>query len=253
MTPPIMRTISKKHEKGATKQVTKWVSARAQSAKSRIIIEKRTTMMSDPRSMGSSCCPNNTLLLEDLLGRLYFFIKNSLLDTTQMNSSGQEERYLIKVSEHLPSVQECYEFAGMDPSCGAVATFVGITRNNFNGKVVKKLSYEGYVPMAEKELRKLCDETVQKFSTVKRIAAVHILGDCPVGNPSVILAVSSPHRRESIESIEFLIDELKARVPIWKLEVYEGDEQSVWKENLEWREGKQSRVMVKQQNKWGSE
>ena len=171
------------------------------------------------------------------------------LEKTPMNSARQEEEYLIKVSENLPSVQECYEFAGGDPSCGAVATFVGVTRNNFNGKIVKKLSYEGYTPMAEKELKKLCDDTVQKFSSVKRIAAVHILGDCPVGKPSVILAVSSPHRRESIRSIEFLIDELKARVPIWKLEVYEGDEQSVWKENLEWREGKQTRVMLKQKDK----
>ena len=157
-----------------------------------------------------------------------------------------EERYLIKVSEHIPTVQECYDFAGNDPSCGAVATFVGTTRNNFNGKIVKKLSYEGYVPMAEKELRKLCDDTSQKFCGVKRIAAVHILGDCPVGKPSVILAASSPHRRESIRSIEYLIDELKARIPIWKLEVYEGDEESVWKENVEWHEGKQRRIMVKQ-------
>jgi molybdopterin synthase catalytic subunit len=154
-------------------------------------------------------------------------------------------RYLIRVSEQMPSLQECYAFVGADPSCGAVATFVGITRNNYKGKVVTKLSYEGYVPMAEKELAKLCDDATAKYPLTAKIAAVHILGDCPVGEASVILAASSPHRKEAIHCIEFLIDELKARIPIWKLEVYQGDEKSVWKENIEWHEGKQQRVMVK--------
>jgi molybdopterin synthase catalytic subunit len=157
----------------------------------------------------------------------------------------QNENYLIRVSEQIPSVQACYAFVGADPSCGAVATFVGITRNNYQGKVVTKLSYEGYVPMAVKELQKLCDDATAKYPTTKKIAAVHILGDCPVGEASVILAASSPHRKEAIQCIDFLIDELKARIPIWKLEVYQGDEKSVWKENIEWHEGKQQRVMVK--------
>ena len=62
----------------------------------------------------------------------------------------------------------------------------------------------------------------------------------------MILAASSPHRRDAINCSEYLIDELKARIPVWKLEVYEGDEDSVWKENIEWREGKRKRVMRKQ-------
>ena len=167
------------------------------------------------------------------------------------SSSESNDNYLVKVSEDLPSVEDCYAFCAADPSCGAVATFVGITRNNFQGKTVKKLTYEGYVPMAEKELRKLCVESRVKFPTVKKIAAVHILGDCPVGRASVILAVSSPHRRDSIHCVEYLIDELKARIPIWKLEVYEGDEESVWKENIEWHEGRRQRVMVKKSNDSG--
>lgn len=157
-----------------------------------------------------------------------------------------EERFWIKVSEEIPSVEQCYAFCAAEPSCGAVASFVGITRDNFQGKKVAKLSYEGYVPMAEKELRKLCQDAVLKFPSVKRIAAVHILGDCPVGKASVILAAASPHRTESIHCSEFLINELKARIPIWKLEVYEGDEGSVWKENVEWHEGRQQRVMKRQ-------
>ena len=153
-----------------------------------------------------------------------------------------KSNYFIRVAEDLPTLQECYDFV-QDPGCGAVSTFVGTTRDNFQGKKVAKLSYEGYVPMAENELRKLCDEATEKFS-VQKIAAVHILGDCPVGEASVILACSSPHRKDSLQCCEFLIDELKARVPIWKREVYEGDD-SIWKENVEWREGKHRRVMVK--------
>ena len=150
---------------------------------------------------------------------------------------------MIKVSEDLPPLQVCSDFVS-DPSCGAISTFVGITRDNFAGKTVKKLSYEGYIPMAEKELRKLCVEASEKYQLAK-IAAVHILGDCPVGEASVILACSSPHRRDALHGVEFLIDELKARVPIWKLEVYEGDD-CVWKENVEWKEGQKRRVMVKE-------
>jgi len=149
------------------------------------------------------------------------------------------------VSTEVPSLQDCYAFV-CDDSCGAVATFSGTTRDSFNGKVVKKLSYEGYVPMAEKSLRQICDDARSRYASIRRIAAVHVLGDCPVGSPSVVLAVSSPHRRDSIHCLEFLIDELKARVPIWKLEVYEGDD-SVWKENVEFHEGMQRRVMMQQQ------
>jgi molybdopterin synthase catalytic subunit len=154
------------------------------------------------------------------------------------------DRFLIKVAEEIPTVQACNDWVS-DPSCGAISVFAGTTRDNFAGKKVVRLSYEGYVPMAEKELRKLCNEATEKY-TVRKIAAVHILGDCPVERASVILAASSPHRRDAIHCVEFLIDELKARVPIWKREVYEGDD-SVWKENVEFRENKRQRVMVRQE------
>ncbi len=157
--------------------------------------------------------------------------------------SGKHDcKYLVQVSESIPSLEECHAFVS-DPSCGAISTFTGITRDNFQQKKVLKLSYEGYVPMAEKEIKKLCVEANQKYSSIAKIAAVHILGDCPVEAASVILCASSPHRRDAMHCVEYLIDELKARVPIWKREVYEDG--SVWKENVEWFEGKQRRVMVK--------
>eukprot|EP00537_Pseudo-nitzschia_pungens_P002156 CAMPEP_0172363106 /NCGR_PEP_ID=MMETSP1060-20121228/6552_1 /TAXON_ID=37318 /ORGANISM="Pseudo-nitzschia pungens, Strain cf. cingulata" /LENGTH=174 /DNA_ID=CAMNT_0013085771 /DNA_START=67 /DNA_END=591 /DNA_ORIENTATION=+ len=166
------------------------------------------------------------------------------IPTTSL-SSKDDEKYFIRVSEDLPSLDECSQFVS-DSSCGAIATFIGTTRDNFQEKRVAQLSYEGYVPMAIKELRGVCDDACKKFTSIHKIAAVHILGVCPVGKASVILACSSPHRRDALHCIEFLIDELKARVPIWKRECYEGDEESVWKENIEWKEGRRERVMVKE-------
>lgn len=70
------------------------------------------------------------------------------------NTTPMISNYLIKVSSTIPSLEECVSFV-TDPSCGAISTFSGITRDNFQGKKVTRLSYEGYVPMAEKELRKV--------------------------------------------------------------------------------------------------
>jgi molybdopterin synthase catalytic subunit len=171
-------------------------------------------------------------------------------EATATITTSQQRRYLIQVSERLPTLQDCHDFCA-DPSCGAVATFVGITRDNFNGNKVLKLSYEGYVPMALKELQKLCNDATTQYPGICKIAAVHILGDCPVGQASVILAASSPHRNEALHCVEYLINELKARIPIWKREVYNdgdnGEGGSVWKENIEWKEGRLQRVMKREE------
>jgi molybdopterin synthase catalytic subunit len=102
--------------------------------------------------------------------------------------------------------------------------------------------------MAVKEMRALCVAALERYPSVTRIAAVHRLGDCPVGLASVILVAASPHRKDALHCTEFLIDALKARVPIWKLEVYADDpDGAVWKENIEWHEGQARRVMTKQE------
>ncbi|CAM9448155.1 unnamed protein product [Discosporangium mesarthrocarpum] len=127
-----------------------------------------------------------------------------------------------------------------DPSAGAISTFSGTTRDYHNGKKVVRLEYEGYVPMAERELRKIC--TREKWDIV-RVAVAHKLGVTGVGEASVIIAVSSVHRKESLAAVQYVIDTLKATVPVWKLEVYEGDSR-VWKENAEWSGGGCCRKMV---------
>jgi len=157
---------------------------------------------------------------------------------TDANGEGTPSPFLIEVVEADLSLERCYQFVA-SPCCGAVSTFVGTTRDNFEGKKVMQLSYEGYVPMAKKELTRLCNEAITKFG-VHKIAVQHILGDCPVGQASVIIAVSSSHRRESLDCVRFMIDELKKSVPIWKREMYEGDEKGIWKENSEWHANRKS-------------
>ncbi|KAH8030972.1 hypothetical protein HPB51_012440 [Rhipicephalus microplus] len=117
------------------------------------------------------------------------------------------------------------------PDCGAISIFLGTTRNHCDGKTVDSLSYEAYVPMAKREMLLIC-EVIRERWDVKNIAIIHRLGDVPLGESSVLIAVSSEHRQEAMNASKYAIDELKRRVPIWKKEHYaSGDNQ--WKANKE--------------------
>jgi len=115
-------------------------------------------------------------------------------------------------------------------AAGAITTFSGTTRDNFNGKKVLKLEYEAYTPMAIKEMKSICSQIRSKWDVI-HVALVHRIGEVPVGEASVIVAVSSSHRKESLEAVQYGIDSIKERVPIWKKEFYEDG--STWKDNCE--------------------
>ncbi|EDV26320.1 Molybdopterin synthase catalytic subunit [Trichoplax sp. H2] len=123
------------------------------------------------------------------------------------------------------------------PSAGAISTFTGITRDNFEGKKVLRLEYDAYIPMAMSELKTIC-ATIRNKWAVKKIAIFHRIGLVPVEEASVIIAISSAHRADSLAAVQFCIDTLKAKVPIWKKEIYEDG--STWKENREcsWSQSK---------------
>ncbi|KAJ1978987.1 Molybdopterin synthase catalytic subunit [Dimargaris verticillata] len=118
-----------------------------------------------------------------------------------------------------------------DPAAGAVGSFLGTTRDVFNGQPVEKLEYEAYVPMATKQLHAIIAEARQQWP-LHHVSIAHRLGDCPVGEISVVIAVSSAHRQAALHAVEFLIQRLKETVPIWKKEVL-GNGTGAWKENLE--------------------
>lgn len=140
-------------------------------------------------------------------------------------------RNCVKLTHELLSVDECNSLAG-DDGAGAISLFVGTTRDNFEGKTVERLEYEAYEAMAVKEMEKLCDTTREQHPDVLHVVIHHRLGLVPVREASVIIAVSSPHRRAAIEACHFAIDTLKATVPIWKKELYTEGEPS-WKANKE--------------------
>lgn len=137
---------------------------------------------------------------------------------------------IVKLQQDKLNFDEILDLI-VSPSCGAICTFIGTTRDNFENKKVVKLEYEAYEPMALKEMRNVCNRIRAMFK-IEHIAIYHRLGEVPVSEASVIIAVSSPHRKESFCAVENAINSLKSSVPIWKKEIYDTGE-SEWKENKE--------------------
>lgn len=102
---------------------------------------------------------------------------------------------------------------------GASLLFVGTVRDVNDGRPVRGVEYSAYVPMAERELRGIAQQAVERFGTAD-IAVEHRLGRLALGEASVVIAVAHPRRARAFEAARFLIEELKRRVPIWKREEY---------------------------------
>jgi len=136
----------------------------------------------------------------------------------------------VEITEKVINLDELMETIS-HPSCGAISSFSGITRNFFQGKLVHHLEYEAYTSMAEKVLGSIATEMRRRWYGIHGIAIVHRIGTVAVGETSVLILVSSPHRKDSLESVTFAIDAIKAFCPIWKKEIY--SDGSVWKENSE--------------------
>ena len=103
------------------------------------------------------------------------------------------------------------------PNCGAVVTFLGTVRDLTGDRVTRALDYEAYPGMAEKKMAEIERDTRARWP-VGEIALVHRLGHLDVGEVSVAVAVSCPHRAQAFEACRFAIDRLKELVPIWKKE-----------------------------------
>jgi molybdopterin synthase catalytic subunit len=109
---------------------------------------------------------------------------------------------------------------------GARILFAGTTRGATGDKVTKTLCYEAYHEMAVKSLEKLRSDAMQKWP-LQNVAIVHRVGEVPVGECSVAVAVSSPHRAEAFAAVSWIMDRLKDQVPIWKKEFW-ADGSSQW-------------------------
>ena len=116
-----------------------------------------------------------------------------------------------------------------DPGDGAIATFIGTTRNHSRGRVVTHLEYDAYPEMAEAEMARIAAGVIERHG-VTRVAMGHRTGHVPIGEASVIIAVSAPHRGAALEACRDAIDTLKQTVPVWKKEVFEGGEEWIGRE-----------------------
>jgi molybdopterin converting factor subunit 1 len=113
------------------------------------------------------------------------------------------------------------------PECGATVTLDGYVRELTKGRRTLYLTYEAYAPMALSEMKRLCEQAHAQFD-IAQIGIVHRTGRLEIGESSVVISVSAPHRRAAFECCEWAIKELKRSVPIWKKEFYEDGE--VWVE-----------------------
>ena len=113
------------------------------------------------------------------------------------------------------------------PADGAVCLFVGVVRNENSGRRVRHLEYEAYEDMALPLMEQIAAEAGRRW-LASEVRIVHRLGRLEIGEPSVAVAVASPHRPEAFAACRFAIDTLKATVPIWKKEVYEDG--AIWLE-----------------------
>lgn len=133
----------------------------------------------------------------------------------------QDERPVVRATivDSGPSVDEVLAIV-RHPAAGAVAIFVGTVRDHDGGREgVVRLDYSAH-PDAERELSSVADE-VAGMPGVLRVAAVHRRGELAVGDTAVVCAVSAAHRAEAFAACRALIEELKARVPIWKKQAFE--------------------------------
>ena len=127
--------------------------------------------------------------------------------------SGTEVIRLLAVREEELSVDEVLR-AVQDPGAGGIALFVGTVREQDGGRAVRALGYSAH-PSVAAQLRAVAED-VAAAHPVRALAAVHRVGDLAIGDVAVVVAAACPHRGQAFDAARMLIDELKARVPIWK-------------------------------------
>jgi molybdopterin converting factor subunit 1 len=131
---------------------------------------------------------------------------------------------LFEVTDEPLDPQRIVERVRKDES-GAVAVFLGVVRDNNMGRRVLYLEYDAYPEMATRVMRQLAEEAMARWPLTE-VAIQHRSGRLEIGETSLLIAVSSPHRKEAFEACHHLVDRFKEVVPIWKKEVWEGGE--VW-------------------------
>ena len=114
-----------------------------------------------------------------------------------------------------------------DPANGAIVTFIGVVRNNSDGRETLYLEYEAYPEMAETVLNQVGAEVQERWPEIREVAIVHRVGRLAIGETAIVIALSAAHRPQMFDALHYAIDRIKAIEPIWKKEV--------WADGSEWK------------------
>jgi len=131
---------------------------------------------------------------------------------------------LIHITDKLIDTESVTNSVRSD-SNGAVITFLGTTRDTTAGRTVRYLEYEAYRPMADQTLKQIVNEINERWS-IRDVAIAHRLGRLEIGDISLVVAVSAPHRKDAFLACQYSVDRIKQIVPIWKKEMFEDGE--IW-------------------------
>jgi MoaE-MoaD fusion protein len=163
---------------------------------------------------------------------LLYALNKGYADKSAALSEGDEVALIPPVSGGDGSIRLSAEPLSLDAAveevrrdeAGAIATFVGTTRFESRGRRVRWLDYEAYPDMAEDVMAQIVGQLRERYDLCE-VAIHHRVGRVEIGEPSVVIAVSAPHRADALAACRDAIDTLKETVPLWKKEVYEGGEQ----------------------------
>jgi molybdopterin synthase catalytic subunit/molybdopterin converting factor small subunit len=174
------------------------------------------------------------LELGDEPGGLLYAVNKEYADREQPLADGDEVALIPPVSggdfrlSAEPLSLDAVVREVQTEEAGAIATFTGTTRVHSRGRTVEFLDYEAYEGMAEQEMERIANELLARYELCK-IAIHHRVGRVDIGDTSVVIAVSAPHRGDALAACKDAIDTLKDSVPLWKKEVYEGGEEWIGK------------------------
>jgi molybdopterin synthase catalytic subunit len=128
---------------------------------------------------------------------------------------------LYRLTHDVLDPQQLVELVRRDEA-GAIALFFGVVRNHSEGRDVERLEYEAHETMAVRKLREVCEETKRRFPEISEAGAWHRVGVLEIGETSLLVAVSSPHRAEAFEACHWAVDRIKEVVPVFKKEHWAG-------------------------------
>jgi molybdopterin synthase catalytic subunit/molybdopterin converting factor small subunit len=163
-------------------------------------------------------------------GGLLYAVNRVYADPDQALSDGDEVALIPPVSggafrlTHGPVNLTAVVVEVVDERAGAIATFLGTVRAQSRGRDVIALEYEAYEEMAEDVMAEISAELTSRYKLCK-VAMSHRLGRVEIGETSVAIAVSAPHRQDALAACADAIEALKSRVPLWKKELYVGGEE----------------------------